>query len=125
MSYDLVEQLTYTPAKLSIAALLKGSPAYQQQVKEFVKRLDKEDASGKSEPARVRLQVTEEGREVSAGRQPANSAQPQAFAAASVDKACLQAEAGEESTSVVRTRATVLGLPVTAVIDSGASHSCI
>ena len=129
LSYDLVEQLTYTPAKLSIAALLRGSPAYRQQVREFVRRLEKEDTSGKPEPARVQLQAPAGAGKGTAGPSDRQAAavlgQPQAYAAATASKACLHTEAGEESTSVVRTRASVLGLPVTAVIDSGASHSCI
>ncbi len=97
-------------------------------MKDFVRRLDREEASGKSEPAGVHLQTAEGGRDASGlagSRAAAAPAQLQALSTAPAGKACMHAEAGEESTSVVRTKAIVLGLPVTAVIDSGASHSCI
>ena len=123
-AYNVVDQLSNTAAKVSITTLLRNSPAYRQQVKEFLLGLERSDAAAKPDAARAHLHAASGP----AGGAPLH-ASPTARRAHHASIAAAAAGASRPTatstgnTSVVRTRANILDMPVTAIVDSGASHT--
>ena len=123
-AYNVVDQLSNTAAKVSITTLLRNSPAYRQQVKEFLLGLERSDAAAKTDAARAHLHAAggpAGGAPLHAS--PAARRAHHASIAAAAAGAPRPTATSTGNTSVVRTRANILDMPVSAIVDSGASHT--
>ncbi len=111
-NYDIIDQLSSTAAKVSLAALLRCSPAVRRQLAEYLNKLD---ASGGT--------ASLYGPKAYPGFD-ANASQVYEYQQNAASVARLPAESSVVY-SVVHTEVNVLGVPVTAIVDSGASNTCM
>ncbi len=134
--YNVISQLEATTARVSISELIKASPAYRTQLRQF---LDQVDGNGPPRPRRVtfdtqppKVHMFEEAcppnsttyRPAQEERtRPERVVNHSSYAGESTHAPAPDVEEPPCAPSVTRVLCKVHGLPVVAIVDSGASHS--
>ncbi len=126
--YNVVSQLEKTPALVSVTEALRASPAYRAQVKAFLDEIEASHGSNQVsfEPA-PKVQFYSKAKEASKLDSVKSDA---CFATDGTRMKRFSSFVNKPAhchdlTSVVRVHCRVFGLPVVAIVDSGASHSVL
>ncbi|GAB4821234.1 hypothetical protein N2152v2_008280 [Parachlorella kessleri] len=127
--YNVVSQLDNTAARISISDLLRTSPEFRAQMQQFLEDMRSPNGPRGRRPAEApgtapKAHLFQYGEECPDGNLASNLAElaePEVFHAAD----SLRPPYTPGVPSVARIQCKVFGMPVVAIVDSGASHSVL
>ena len=137
--YNVVTQLDATPARVSVSELLRHSPVFRAQIKQFLEKLEADGAvkprrvAGENAPPVGKVNLYQSTGDALEGGYPSKSTRTLGNASchATINSEEMApppapvARPTHGTPSVVRINCKVFGMPVVAIVDSGASHSVI